>query len=510
MGSPFDDQAAEYLVLVNGEGQHSLWPASLRPPDGWRTGFGPAGRDDCLTYVNDAWRDLRPRSLAVKADPPASRGQEFLCAFDRGELEGSFGRWHTLVNGWRVTGELDLPALQLALDDLVARHEALRTEIVHYDGQAHQRIQPPSSPELVVRDLDGSQPREAAAETLLNEVDAEPFGLGRLPHIRAVVGRFDQTDAMLVLATHHSATDYWSMQVLVRDLAMLYAARVGRPAGDLPPAPQYREYAAWQRATEDSPLVRQARAYWREQLRGAELLAIPTDRPRPRGVPNTYGVHRFIAAADVTAAARQLARSTRSTPFMVLLAAYQLLLYRRTGVTDLVVPTFTAGRDARFQDTVGIFFNFMPLRTDLTGCATLRELIARTRSTCLQAQAHDIPFPLIADEAPGIGRQLALDDRTVVTFELLQYGANVDTIRVGGLTITELRRRVRSQTSSSHIPDGGLWAMDLLPDGELAGSLKYNRNLLDESTVVDFTSEYCEVLRALVAEPDRAPQDLSG
>jgi condensation enzyme len=245
-------------------------------------------------------------------------------------------------------------------------------------------------------------------------------------------------------------------------------------------------------------------------LRGAEILAIPTDRPRPAGVPNRFAAHRFLVDAESTAAMRAFARSSRSSPFMVLLTAYHLLLHRRTGVNDLVVPTFTAARGERFQHTVGMFFNFLPLRTDLAGCGTLREVADRTRATCLEAHAHEIPFPLIAAEAPGLTRQLGYDNRTVVTFELLHYDSTMDNVRAGELSFSEIRRRVLSQPSSSHIPDGGLWAMDLLPDGEMVGSLKYNPNLLDEPTIAGLCDEYCELLRMLVAKPGLPLRTVSG
>ncbi|MFI5929109.1 condensation domain-containing protein [Micromonospora sp. NPDC051543] len=436
---------------------------------------------------------------------PLSHNQEFLCPFDRGEAEGAFGDRHVLVAGWRISGRIDLDALRRALADVVARHEALRTSILRGEGPHAQLVHPPTMPPLVVRTLTPApgESRDGRAERLLNEVDATPFSPSHQPQLRAIVGRFDDTDAVLVLATHHTATDAWSMRLIMEDLSARYARHSGHPVPDDPPPPTYREFAAEQLRGLESEPVRAARAYWRRKLRGAEILGLPTDSPRPPGVPNAYAAHRFLVEAGLTASVLGYARATRSTPFVVLFAAYTVLLHNRTGAWDVTIPTFLAGRsDERFQRTVGMFFSFVPLRTDLTGCDTLREAVERTRRTCLEAYHHELPFGLIAAEAPELTRQFADDNRTVVTFELLQSGFGDADPPAGGLHATEIRRRLLSQEDSSHIPDGGLWAMDLLPSGEMVGSLKYNRNLVDVGTAAGLVDDYRRVLRAVVTTPD--------
>lgn len=436
---------------------------------------------------------------------PLSYNQEFLAGFDRGEAEGAFGDRHTLVHGWRIRGEIALDALRAALFDVVARHEALRTSVVRADGSGYQRIEPPTHPPLLVRDLPADDPatRDRQAEELVNEVDAAPLPVRDLPHLRVVLGRFSAADAVLVLATHHTATDPWSLQVIMRDLSACYTARLAGEQPNLAQIPQYADVASWQREQESTPPVLAARRYWREKLRGAEILAIPADRPRPAGIPNAFAAYRFLVDSDLTAAVLARAWSARCSPFMVLLAAYQVLLHRRSGVADLTVPIFTAGRgEERFHDTVGMFVNFVPIRTDLTGAMTLYDVLRRTRASCLEAYTYDIPFPLIAREAPDLGRQFALDDHTVVTFELLQSAAVPTTSSAGGLPGQEIRRRLLSQPVSSHIPDGGLWAMDVLPSGEMVGSLKYNSNLLDGGTAAGLVSGFRAVLRAMAQTPD--------
>ncbi|SEF33282.1 Condensation domain-containing protein [Amycolatopsis pretoriensis] len=441
---------------------------------------------------------------AVPEGPlPLSLNQEFLCAYDKGDTDGAFGHLHTLAYGWRVRGALDVETLRAALDDLVVRHETLRTTITRGDERS-QRVHPPSPVELEVRTLlaDPSG-RDTRAEEFTNEIEAIPFPVGPLPHLRAVLGRFDDGDAVLVLVTHHSATDGWSMQVLMRDLTLLYAGRRGNAPRELPPVGHYRDFTAWQHSGAAAAAVAKPLAYWREQLAGAQILAVPTDTPKDPARPSAYGVHRFLIDRELTAATLAFAKSARSTPFMVLLAAYVALLHRQTGETDVVVPTFTSGRFQReYADSVGPYFNFVALRVRLDGAATLRDLLERVRKTCFDAYANDIPFSLVVPEVPQVVTQFAAADRAVVAFEVLQSPDALDETVVGDLTCTEIRRRTISQAVSCGIPDGGLWATDILPSGEMASSLKYDANLYDRATVEATAKEFRELLAELTGAPD--------
>lgn len=451
---------------------------------------------------------LAPEDLAGPI--PLSLNQEFLCAFDKGDRHGAFGNGHTLVHGWRVSGAIDIEALQGALDDVVERHEILRTTLIRETDDRRQEIHPAGSPELLVEDLSGTPPesRERRAEEFLNEYDADRFDVRRIPLLKAVLGRFDDTDSVLVLIVHHIATDGWSNQLVLRDLAACYAIRQGYEA-DLPPVRQYREFTGWQYGSLGSPATAAALEYWREKLRGAQILAVRADRPRDPEAVNDYAVHRFLVDAEVGARTLDVSKALRSSPFIVFVATYNLALHRVTGATDLVVPTFTSGRtEERYADTVGPFLNFVPLRTDLTGCATFRDVLDRTRRTCLEAYSADVPFPLVANEAPELGAPFADPGLAVIAFELLQSVAAKDAEQVGDLTYSEIRRRVISQEVCSHIPDGALWALDILPSGEIAGSLKYDRNLFDERTMVALVDGFSQVLRNGTATPDAPLQQI--
>lgn len=436
---------------------------------------------------------------------PLSANLELFCLFDKGDLEGAFGPKLLVILGWRVSGEIDLDILRGALYDVVARHEILRTSVVRDEEVQYQRINSPVPPELAVIDLPGTdaRPREDRAEEFLNEIECGTLSVTELPHIRAVLGRFDTQDAVLVLITHHTASDGWSMHLILRDIATLYASRKGLVLPDLPELRQYREYADWQRAMLAGEKADAARRYWREQLRGAELLAIPMDHAPPSTAAAAYAAHRFLLSRDLTSAALELARALRSSPFMVLLAVFDVLLYKMTGTADVVAATMTSGRgDLRFQDTVGPFFNMVPLRTDLARCGSFRELVLSTRTTCLDAYKQEIPFAQIVAEAPELMRPYAAGNLAVCVFQLFQFPDIIDGQPVGDLKFTEIRRRLQSYPLATDLPNGVLWSLDLLPSGETAGHMKFNTREFDSTTIARMAEDYDEILRRAVAAPD--------
>ncbi|MFV2096432.1 condensation domain-containing protein [Micromonospora sp. LOL_014] len=433
---------------------------------------------------------------------PLSLNQEFLCMYDRGDQEGPFGPAYHIVHGWRVRGRIDVDLLRAALTDVVARHEALRSLVVRGE-HGHQEIHPPAPPELEVRDLGAGAPqeRDQRAEELLIQIEQDDFPV-RVPLLRAVLGRFDADDAVLVLVSHHSATDGWSMRLIIREVAARYAVRGGHPVDDLDPPRQYAEFARWQRdLVADAGATRTQRAYWRGQLAGAEVFTIGTDRPRSAGVAQSTGVHRFLIEADVVDAALRVGKRTRSSPFMVFYAAFAVLAHRMSGDPDVVVPTFTPGRGGDlFANAVGSFFNFLPLRTDLTVCRTFRDVVGQVRDNCVDAYSND--FPQILAEAPALMMPAISDDRAPCVFQLFPFPFLMDGEKVGDLEYSEIRRRLVSQPFGSDVPDGALWTLNLDSAGDVIGSVSYKNNLFDADTIATMVREYREVLAEAVAVPD--------
>lgn len=446
-------------------------------------------------------------TLPGQSDPadriPLSFNQEFLCMFDRGDDEGPFGPTYNIVCGWRLKGTVKTDILQAALDDVVLRHETLRTSIVRGDDK-YQRVLPAGSGKLTVRDLSevDAGERDRRAEELLIELEAGEYSIHDLPLVRVVLGRFDHDDAVLALIAHHSAVDDWSLQLLIRDLAARYAARAGHEVAQLPPVRQFREFAVWERERAGSARVDRAREYWRDKLRDARIVPMRTDIPRSAGLPKATSWHRFAMPAELTTATLELARSTRSSVFMVLLAVYKEFLRQTAGADDITVPTFTAGRgQASFQDTVGSFFNFVPLRTDLGGCVTFRDVLDRTRATCLEAYSRDIAFPQILEVAPTLMGSAIADDRAICLFQVRQLPFAMDRHRVGELEYSEIRKRVLSQSQGGDVPDGALFQLDVDPSGEMVGLVCFNTNLFAEHTIENLVSNFRRVLRDAVTAP---------
>lgn len=434
---------------------------------------------------------------------PLSFNQELLCLFDAGDSSGPFGpRYHNEV-GWRLTGPVDRNALRGALADVVSRHEPLRTKIVRDGSARYQEVFPPSPPILEVRECPGVPPgeRQQRARELLAEVESGTISATELPLLRAVLMVFDQRDAALVLLTHHLATDGWSMWIIARDLGAFYAARLAGGTAVLAPLRPYREFVAWERDRAASESMSAARRYWTDALRGARLSALKVDHRKSAGLPPVTAMYRFTVGADVVASVVRMARTARSSPFMVLLAAYYRLLNRLTGLTDIVVSTHTPGRgDGRFEDTVGSFFNFLPLRVDLAGCRDAADLLRRTRATCVGAYANDIPAVQVFETAPELMEPAMRDDLAPVTFQAFPHSVRLSGTFASGLSYTEILRPPTSLPVASDIPDGAVWGLIVDPAGEAVGEVSYRTDRFDEKTIVGFVEDYQRTVRELVAE----------
>ncbi len=434
---------------------------------------------------------------------PLSFNQELLCLFDAGDSSGPFGpRYHTEA-GWRLTGPVDRDALRGALADVLSRHEPLRTKIVRHGSARYQEIFPPSPPILEVRECPGVPlgERQRRAEELLAEVESGTISASELPLLRAVLMVFDERDAALVLLTHHLATDGWSMWIIARDLGAFYAARLAGDTAVLPPLRPYREFVAWERDLAASESAAAPRRYWTDTLRGARLTALKADHPKSAGLPPVTAMYRFTLGADVVASVVRMARTARSSSFMVLLAAYYRLLNRLTGRTDLVVSTHTPGRgNGPFENTVGSFFNFLPLRVDLAGCQDASDLLRRTRATCVGAYANDIPALQVFETAPDLMEPAMRDELAPVTFQAFPHSKQLSGAFTSDLSYTEIRRPPTSLAVAADIPDGAVWSLIVDPVGEAVGEVSYRTDRFDEKTIVGLVEDYQRTLRDLVAE----------
>ncbi|MFD5616960.1 amino acid adenylation domain-containing protein [Streptomyces yangpuensis] len=350
------------------------------------------------------------------ADPPVlSFAQRRLWFID--QLQPGSPAYNVPV-ATRIRGPLDVPALHAALQDIVDRHEVLRTVYTYQEGatEALPRVVDGFRLPLPVTEL----PDEEAVRPFYDADAGAPFDLAGAVPLRARLGRLGAEDHVLVLNLHHIVTDGWSMRILYTELERAYAARTGAPAEpNAPLALQYADFATWQRRRVSGDRLDGLTSFWREELGGAAPVDLPTDRPRPP-VFGHAGASRYIDLPPrLIARLREFGKSEGATLYMTMLAGFAATLRRWTGQEDIVVGTSVSGRDhPAFGELIGFFVNTLPLRIRTGGDPGFAELVRATRHTTLQAYAHqELPFDLIVDTL-GLPRDPSRPPLTSVMFLL--------------------------------------------------------------------------------------------
>ena len=444
---------------------------------------------------------------------PLSFTQEWFLTLDQGDDGGTFGPRFMTVSTVRVTGQVDLAVLQGSLDDVVTRHELLRTLVVRDADPPYQVVLPPCRVPLEVRDLPPvtGKPRDLAVQELILQAEAGSVSAREVPLIKALLGKFDDRDSVLLLTVHHSVSDAWSVQVIFRDLGAFYTARRTGIAAVLPQMRQYREYAAWQRASATSTAQDGAPAYWQHKLDGAREFTIPNDHGHPGSYSRPYSMHVHDIEPDVMTAASALATATRSTLFTVMLSAFYVLAQTITGNTDLAIRAFTAGRtELEFQNTMGLFLNCVPFRTDIAGCTSFRDIVMATRETFVDAMAHELPVNVIEQSFPGFvkSREDLRTSQFIIANQQRQLGEDP------AFPIAESARWATDQMSQGSevhdIPSGTVWNLAAQPSGELNGGVLFNLDEFDESTVAGWAAGLRRILAGAVRDPDRDWRLLAG
>ncbi|HYN20898.1 MAG TPA: condensation domain-containing protein, partial [Thermoanaerobaculia bacterium] len=399
-----------------------------------------------------------------------------------------------------VRGRLAVPALAEAFRRVAERHETLRTTFEVAAGQPTQVVQAHGpEPPLPAIDLEAlAQGAEAEGERLARAAAARPFDLERGPLLRTFLVRLDPDRHLLVLTLHHLVGDAWSIGVLIREISALYRAALGQPAS-VPPLPvQYADFAVWQREKlqGDAPL-----AWWMERLKGAPPeLELPADRPRPPVSSGRGARHRLALPTDTVTGLQAVARSEETTLFVVLLAGFQALLRRWTGQEDVVVGTpFANRRRLEIQGLIGFFVNTLPIRTDLTGRSSFRELLRQVREHVLSAHAHqDLPFERIVEELRperAAGRNPFF--QVVFAFQNVPLPA----LELPGLELTA--RHIDSATAMFDL------TLDLAEQADgIQGWLEYATDLFAPTTAARFAAQWRNLLAAASEAPDSPFLDL--
>jgi len=422
-----------------------------------------------------------------------------------GQLEGPSATYNVPF-GWRFRGRLDVDALTAALGDVVARHESLRTVFRTADGQPYQQVLPAGQAQLevsVVRTVEADLPE------LAGQACRYLFDLAAEIPVRAWLFVLDGDEYVLVLLTHHIASDGWSAGVLLTDLEQAYRARSAGRAPDRPELPvQYADYTLWQREMlgagqdGDGVLAAQVR-YWQTALAGLpDQLELPFDRPRPARPSYRGGQVPVQVDANLHAQLTELAHRHQVTVFMVLQAGLALLLSRSGAGTDIPIGAPVAGRDDEgLNDLVGFFVNTLVLRTDLSGNPSFAELLGRIRETDLAGYAHqDVPFDrlvealnpvrspayhplfqvILASDDDAVSRQWHVADLQVSEQTLVVEAAKFD------LSLTFRQRHA---------------AIDGAPDG-ISCILEYASDLFDPETVQAMAGRLIRLLGQVSADPE--------
>ncbi|HEX8558583.1 MAG TPA: amino acid adenylation domain-containing protein [Pyrinomonadaceae bacterium] len=436
----------------------------------------------------------------VERRAPLSYAQQRLWFLD--QLEGGRSALYNIPMTLRLVGELDAAALGRAFAEVARRHEALRTTFeVGAAGRPEQVVRRGSGFRLEVRDLSalGREEAERQAGEEARREAARPFDLREGPLARATLLRLGRGEHVLCVALHHIVSDGWSTGVLVRELAALYGAYVAGGESPLPPLPvQYADYARRQREWLEGEELERQLSYWRGQLGGGvSALALPrrAGAPAAGGGGHSGAGLRWRLGAGLTAGLRGVARREGATPFMALLAGFQVLLWRYTGQEEVAVGTPIANRKWKdVEGLIGFFVNTLVLRTDLSGAPTFRELLGRVREVCLRAYEHqDVPFErVVAELAPR--REAGATPLFQVMFAL--QNATAASVQLPGISVDVIWTE----------PDIGKFDLSLVvmeePSREFTGWLKYNPEVFDESTIRRMSEHYQTLLEGIVANPD--------
>jgi hypothetical protein len=434
---------------------------------------------------------------------PLSFTQEWFLTMDQGDEGGPFGGRFVIVSALRVTGPVDPAVLQGALDDVVARHELLRTLVIRDADPPYQMVRPPCQVPLEVRDLPPvtGKSRDMIIQELLLEAQAGTISAREVPLLRVLLCRFDDRDSALFLTVHHSVSDGWSVQVILRDLGAFYAARVSGTPPKLPQMRQYREYAEWQRASAEDTSDDGALKYWAGQLDGAREFVMPNDHGHPERYSRPYSLHVFGIDAGTMAAAAVLANATRGTRFMVLLSAIYVLAHQITGATDLTVKAVTAGRtELEFHNTMGMFLNVVPFRTEIADCTSFREVVMATRETFIDAMANELPASMLEQAFPDFirSREDTRMSQVLILQPPSQYGEMVLPIAEGAKEVDEV---LLDEAESSDILSGTEWHLSPQPDGAVSGSVHFNLDEFEENTPEVWTAALKRILASAVRDP---------
>lgn len=447
---------------------------------------------------------LRPQTIPRRgeSDPcPLSIDQERLWFISQLEPDSPA---YNLTTAVRVGGYLKFSVLKRSFDEVIKRHEILRTTFPAQDGTPYQRVAPALSMKIPIVDL-GRLSEIQQQQVLQQVISAEshqPFHLSEGRLFRTTLLRFGETDHALVTVVHHIITDWWSFDLLWRELTTLYKAfSEGRPSPLTELPVQYADFALWQRRWLSDEVLESRLSYWKKQLAGAEfILELPADRPRPP--MQTYnGKRQYLEPPEhLWDGLRILCREEKTTLYMTLLAAFYTLLHRYTGRDDVIVGSPYANRSMfETEGLIGYLLNLLVLRTDLSGDPTFRELLRRVRKVTLGAfNNNDLPLAtLLAQLHPE--RDPSRNPLFQVSYVFTNSWGTV--FEHSDLSLTPIE------------VDSGQAKFDLtlgIRNGEDDPLMifEYNTDLFEDATITRMMGHFQQLLEGIIADPEQRLSDL--
>ena len=468
----------------------------------------PSLRDELTTRKGELLKTLSVRP-ATPGDAAVPAGRRAVISFQQLRL-WFLNQLHPQTSEYniggavRLRGDLDVSALDRALQEIVRRHDTLRTVFAAIDGEPVQVVTASSVDGLFVREVpeDLGGDIEANVRRLMRDETRRPFDLARGPLFRASLFRLQPREHLLTLVVHHIVSDGWSAGVFVRELSALYAAYVTGQPSPLPELPmQYGDFARWQRQWLTGPVLERELAFWARRLAGHPgVIDLPGDRPRPAVQTFRGAVVNKRLSPALSDAIGTLSRQEGATLFMTLLAAFKALLSRYTGQHDILVGSPIANRTrVETEGLIGLFANTLVLRTDLSGDPTFRELLQRVRKVALEAYAHqDLPFEKIV-EVVQPPRDMSRSPLVQVMFTLQAFSPR--DIELPGLILRPAE--VDSEFARMDL------TLDVTEDpGGLRLGFEYNTDLFDASTIEAWAGHFETLLTAVTADPTRPVAEL--
>ncbi|NQE33862.1 non-ribosomal peptide synthetase [Microcoleus asticus] len=417
----------------------------------------------------------------------------------------------------RLTGALNFSALQQTFNEIVRRHEALRTTLAVVSGQPVQRIAAAFHLPINVVDLRNlpKESRQTEANRLTAQEAQRSFNLSNDLLLRVTLLQLDDAEYLLMLNMHHIVSDGWSIGVLIQELGALYTAFAREKPSPLPDlSVQYADFAKWQREWLQGEVLETQLAYWRQQLNGISMLNLPADRPRP-AIQSYRGKRQFLQLPkQLSEALETLSQREGVTLFMTMLAAFKTLLYHYAQQEDIVVGSPIANRNrSEIEALIGFFVNSLVLRTDLSGNPTFRELLNRVKDVALGAYAHqDLPFEKLVEELhpdralnqnPLFQVAFALQNAPGNRLELPELTLSPQQLDVGTARFDlefHLWERSPNSSGSNQSPSNKLWVDSSLG---ISGMVIYSADLFDEATISRLIGHFQALLESIVTNPDQ-------